>query len=104
MGQAGISGAGVIALFFTAILLLLALSGARPVAQVPALAGFNIRGGLNLSPEFAALLTGLIESGPSFDRIGRADFAELVRGLLNDETVRTGGANQPRLKILDRSL
>jgi ATP-dependent helicase/nuclease subunit B len=48
----------------------------------------------------AALLTGLIEAGPSFGRIGRADFVELVHGLLNDQTVRTGGATQPRLRIL----
>lgn len=37
-----------------------ALSGACPVVEFPALSGFNIRGGLNLSPEFAALLTGLV--------------------------------------------
>jgi len=44
----------------TATLFLLVLAGARPVADLPALSGFNIRGGLNLSPEFAALLTGLV--------------------------------------------
>ncbi|UPA27519.1 amino acid ABC transporter permease [Shinella oryzae] len=38
----------------------LLLTGARPAAELPALSGFNIRGGLNLSPEFAALLTGLV--------------------------------------------
>lgn len=38
----------------------LLLVGARPAAELPALSGFNIRGGLNLSPEFAALLTGLV--------------------------------------------
>lgn len=54
------SGAVAIAFSLTAILLLLVLSGARPIVQPPALAGFNIRGGLNLSPEFAALLTGLV--------------------------------------------
>ncbi|WP_132080742.1 hypothetical protein [Sinorhizobium americanum] len=43
-----------------AILCFLYLSGARPVAELSALAGFNIRGGLRLSPEFAALLTGLV--------------------------------------------
>ena len=69
------------------------------VRLIEALAGPNAWAGPD-GEAAAALLTGLIESGPSFDRIGRADFAELVRGLLNDETVRTGGANQPRLKIL----
>lgn len=54
------TGTAAITLSAATILLLLTLSGARPVAQAPALAGFNIRGGLNLSPEFAALLTGLV--------------------------------------------
>lgn len=48
----------------------------------------------------AALMAGLIEGGASLGEIGRVDFAELVHGLLTDETVRTGGANQPRLRIL----
>lgn len=54
------TGTTVTALVFVATLLFLFLSGARPVADAPALAGFNIRGGLNLSPEFAALLVGLV--------------------------------------------
>jgi general L-amino acid transport system permease protein len=54
------TGTSAVILSVAAILLLLALSGARPIAQPPALSGFNIRGGLNLSPEFAALLTGLV--------------------------------------------
>ncbi len=54
------SAAAAAATAVIAVLLVLALSGGRPVVQVPALAGFNIRGGLNLSPEFAALLTGLV--------------------------------------------
>ncbi|HYD26395.1 double-strand break repair protein AddB [Brevundimonas sp.] len=48
----------------------------------------------------AALLAGLIEGGASLGDVSRADFAELVRTLLTEETVRTGGANQPRLRIL----
>lgn len=54
------TGVAAVVFTFAATLCLLFLSGARPVAEVPALAGFNIRGGLNLSPEFAALLTGLV--------------------------------------------
>ncbi len=54
------SGAAAIGLVFAAVLVFLFLSGARPVAEAPALSGFNIRGGVNLSPEFAALLTGLV--------------------------------------------
>jgi ATP-dependent helicase/nuclease subunit B len=48
----------------------------------------------------AGLLSALIEGGDSLGRVSRGEFAELVRGLLNDETVRTGGASQPRLRIL----
>jgi len=48
----------------------------------------------------AGLLAGLIEGGASLGEVSRTDFAELVRGLLTEETVRTGGANQPRLRIL----
>jgi ATP-dependent helicase/nuclease subunit B len=48
----------------------------------------------------AALLAGLIEGGASLGEVSRDDFAELVRTLLTEETVRTGGANQPRLRIL----
>lgn len=39
---------------------LTSLSGARAVIDLPVLSGFNIRGGVNLSPEFAALLIGLV--------------------------------------------
>lgn len=48
----------------------------------------------------AAMVAGLIEGGASLGEVSRADFAELVRALLAEETVRTGGANQPRLRIL----
>jgi len=48
----------------------------------------------------ASLLSTLIEGGGSLGAVKRDDFAELVHGLLTDETVRTGGATQPRLRIL----
>ena len=48
----------------------------------------------------AVLLAGLIDGGASLGEVSRPDFAELVHGLLTEETVRTGGANQPRLRIL----
>lgn len=54
------SGTFAVMLALAAPLAFLVLSGARPAAELPALSGFNIRGGLNLSPEFAALLTGLV--------------------------------------------
>jgi ATP-dependent helicase/nuclease subunit B len=48
----------------------------------------------------ASLLSGLIEGGAALGPVSRSDFADLIRGLLAEETVRTGGANQPRLRIL----
>lgn len=54
------TGTVAVSLALAATLAALLLSGARPVVEAPALSGFNIRGGLNLSPEFAALLTGLV--------------------------------------------
>ena len=54
------SGMAALVLAFAAVVSVLFLSGARPVTETPMLSGFNIRGGLTLSPEFAALLTGLV--------------------------------------------
>jgi ATP-dependent helicase/nuclease subunit B len=48
----------------------------------------------------ATLLAGLIEGGAALGAVSRTEFAALVRGLLAEETVRTGGATQPRLRIL----
>ncbi len=48
----------------------------------------------------AGLLAALIEGGASMGAVSPADLTELVRDLLNEQTVRTGGANQPRLRIL----
>ena len=48
----------------------------------------------------AALLSGLIEGGASLGLVSRSEFADLIRGLLGEETVRSGGATQPRLRIL----
>ena len=48
----------------------------------------------------AGLLSGLIEGGASLGAVSRAEFADLVRALLAEATVRTGGATQPRLRIL----
>lgn len=45
---------------FSAFAALLHLGGIDFTFEIPALAGFNIRGGYNLTPEFAALLTGLV--------------------------------------------
>ncbi|WP_377298651.1 amino acid ABC transporter permease [Rhizobium sp. SGZ-381] len=57
------------------------LLGARMIIEVPALAGFNIRGGANLTPEFAALLTGLtIKFSAAIAEIVRAGIQSVHRG------------------------
>ncbi|QDH74763.1 double-strand break repair protein AddB [Brevundimonas sp. M20] len=66
---------------------------------VEALAGQDAWGGPD-GEAAAALLSALIEGGGSLGAVNRSEFADLVHGLLADETVRTGGANQPRLRIL----
>lgn len=49
--------------------------------ETPALAGFNIRGGYNLTPEFAALLTGLIiKFSAAIAEIVRAGIQSVNRG------------------------
>ncbi|MET3926070.1 ABC transporter permease subunit [Devosia sp. 2618] len=61
--------------------LALALTGTTTRFEVPALAGFNIRGGYNLSPEFAALLTGLIvKFSAAISEIVRAGIESVDRG------------------------
>jgi ATP-dependent helicase/nuclease subunit B len=48
----------------------------------------------------AALLANLIEDGATLPRADAAGFESLLRALLDGETVRTGGASHPRLRIL----
>lgn len=58
-----------------------AASGAKLTFETPALAGFNIRGGYNLTPEFAALLTGLIvKFSAAIAEIVRAGIQSVNRG------------------------
>jgi general L-amino acid transport system permease protein len=45
--------------------LLLMLNAAQPMIDIPAIQGFNIRGGLSLSPEYAALWDPLGAGGPT---------------------------------------
>jgi general L-amino acid transport system permease protein len=55
--------------------------GAEFVLDTPALAGFNIRGGYNLTPEFAALLTGLVvKFSAAIAEIVRAGIQSVNRG------------------------
>lgn len=59
----------------------LVASGAKLTFETPALAGFNLRGGYNLTPEFAALLTGLIvKFSAAIAEIVRAGIQSVNRG------------------------
>jgi general L-amino acid transport system permease protein len=60
---------------------LLSLLGLSVSAELPAKGGFNIRGGLSLTPEFAALLLGLVVNAS-------ASISEIVRSGL--QSVKTG--------------
>ncbi|HEY3813305.1 MAG TPA: double-strand break repair protein AddB [Caulobacteraceae bacterium] len=48
----------------------------------------------------ATLLAGLMDDGAALPAMGAAGFEALLGKLLEDETVRTGGASHPRLRIL----
>jgi len=66
---------------------------------VEALAGVEVWVGPD-GEAAASLLSQLIEGGASLGAVSPEEFAELTRGLLRDETVRTGGATHPSLRIL----
>lgn len=60
---------------------LLVLGGGSLAAEVPALGGFNIRGGWTLTPEFTALLIGLVvKFSASIAEIVRAGIQSVGRG------------------------
>ncbi len=48
----------------------------------------------------AALLASLIDDGDAMPRVDASGFDDLVGALIEGETVRTGGASHPRLRIL----
>jgi ATP-dependent helicase/nuclease subunit B len=48
----------------------------------------------------ATLISGLIAGGAALGAVSRADFADLIAGLVATETVRTGGATHASLRIL----
>jgi len=61
--------------------LALPATGAGASFEAPALSGFNIRGGYSLTPEFAALLTGLVvKFSASIAEIVRAGIQSVKRG------------------------
>ncbi|WP_375452711.1 amino acid ABC transporter permease [uncultured Devosia sp.] len=83
--RAGLLRAGTVglmlvgAIFAAAVALYITSASAR--FDVPALGGFNIRGGYNLSPEFAALLVGLVvKFSAAITEIVRAGIESVDRG------------------------
>lgn len=69
------------ALALVALGFVLKLTGAEASFDAPALAGFNIRGGWSLSPELAALLTGLVvKFSASIAEIVRAGIQSVKQG------------------------
>ncbi|WP_350297319.1 amino acid ABC transporter permease [Agrobacterium arsenijevicii] len=71
---------GIVAILAATLAIFHAL-GANLTLETPALAGFNIRGGYNLTPEFAALLTGLIvKFSAAIAEIVRAGIQSVNRG------------------------
>ena len=66
---------------------------------VEALAGQNAWAGPD-GEAAASVLSGLIEGGAALGEVKPAELAELIKALLADETVRTGGATHPSLRIL----
>lgn len=84
--------------------LILAIAGAG--VDVPQLQGFNIRGGLSLSPEFAALLTALtVKFSASIAEIVRAGILSVAPG--QREAARALGLNDwqiLRLVVLPQAL
>jgi general L-amino acid transport system permease protein len=73
----GIATAGLLA----GVVLTFPLTGAVASWEIPALAGFNIRGGYNLTPEFTALLTGLVvKFSAAIAEIVRAGIQSVDRG------------------------
>ncbi len=78
----------------------LLLSGGKPFeADVPVLDGFNFKGGYQLTPEFAALLVGLVTYTAAFiAEVVRAGIQAVDRGQL--EAARSVGLNYSQLLSL----
>lgn len=73
--------AGAVLAAIVATALILKFGGVTTRLDVPALTGFNIRGGYSLTPEFAALLTGLVvKFSASIAEIVRAGILSVKQG------------------------
>lgn len=75
------------------------LTGGTARAEIPALAGFNIRGGFRMSPEFAALLTALtVKFSASIAEIVRAGIQSVSQA--QREAARALGLSEGRIMRL----
>ncbi|MGV6872704.1 amino acid ABC transporter permease [Pseudochelatococcus sp. B33] len=76
-----VRGLAAFAVLVAGIVLAGALTGVEAGLDVPVLSGFNIRGGMSLSPEFAALLTGLtVKYSAAIAEIVRAGVESVGQG------------------------
>ena len=76
--------------------LLLMLNAAQPKIDIPVIQGFNIRGGLSLSPEYGALLLGLtVKFTASIAEIVRAGILSVPAG--QREAARALGLSEGRI-------
>ncbi len=93
---------GIVSLAILLILPLIGflISGGNPLeADVPVLSGFNFSGGYQLTPEFAALLVGLVTYTAAFiAEVVRAGIQAVDRGQL--EAARSVGLNYSQLLSL----
>lgn len=71
----------------------------RLVAAVEALGGARAWAGSD-GDAASALLAELIEAGAALGQVTRVEFRTLIGALLDEQTVRQGGATHPRLRIL----
>lgn len=92
--------------FVAALVAVLTTSAGHFSADIPVLTGFNIRGGASLTPEFAALLTGLtVKFSAAIAEIVRAGIQSVDRGQW--EAARTLGLRNGqimRLIVLPQAL
>lgn len=80
-GHLGFRFGGALAFAALAIALVLKLGGVSVGFEAPALTGFNIRGGYSMTPEFAALLMGLVvKFSASIAEIVRAGILSVKQG------------------------
>lgn len=99
-------GALAVLALLAGLVLAARLTGAGLSIETPALAGFNIRGGYSLTPEFAALLTGLtVKFSAAIAEIVRAGILSVNRGQWEAaRALGLGNGRIMRLVVLPQAL